>query len=204
MAAPAAETPAEDPIRAETMAGRPTSARAIRLWAARPSPMCRRTPGIRKRWTTSTPTATQLSRAMMVQILYNLEDRPAAAESAAFTDVAADAWYADAVNWAAGEGIVSGYGNGRFGPDDLITREQMANMLYYYAQYKGYDVSAGGELSSFTDGASTSGWAAEAVQWAVGSGLLSGKGGGVLDPQGTATRAEAASIFMRFAWTVME
>ena len=148
--------------------------------------------------------STQLSRAMMVQILYNLEDRPAAAESAAFTDVAADAWYADAVNWAAGEGIVSGYGNGKFGPDDLITREQMANMLYYYAQYKGYDVSASGELSSFTDGASTSSWAAEAVQWAVGSGLLSGKGGGVLDPQGTATRAEAASIFMRFARTVME
>ena len=142
--------------------------------------------------------STQLSRAMMVQILYNLEEQPVVTESAAFTDVAADAWYADAVNWAAGEGIVSGYGNGKFGPDDLITREQMANMLYYYAQYKGYDVSAGGELSSFTDGASTSGWAAEAVQWAVGSGLLSGKGGGVLDPQGTATRAEVASILMRF------
>ena len=148
--------------------------------------------------------STQLSRAMMVQILYNLEEQPVVTESAAFTDVAADAWYADAVNWAAGEGIVSGYGNGKFGPDDLITREQMANMLYYYAQYKGYDVSASGELSSFTDGASTSSWAAEAVQWAVGSGLLSGKGGGVLDPQGTATRAEAASIFMRFARTVME
>ena len=148
--------------------------------------------------------STQLSRAMMVQILYNLEEQPVVTESAAFTDVAAGAWYADAVNWAAGEGIVSGYGNGRFGPDDLITREQMANMLYYYAQYKGYDVSASGELSSFTDGASTSSWAAEAVRWAVGSGLLSGKGGGVLDPQGTATRAEAASIFMRFARTVME
>lgn len=148
--------------------------------------------------------STQLSRAMMVQILYNLEEQPVVTESAAFTDVAADVWYAGAVNWAAGEGIVSGYGNGRFGPDDLITREQMANMLYYYAQYKGYDVSASGELSSFTDGASTSSWAAEAVQWAVGSGLLSGKGSGVLDPRGTATRAEAASIFMRFARTVME
>ena len=148
--------------------------------------------------------STQLSRAMMVQILYNLEEQPVVTESAAFTDVAADVWYAGAVNWAAGEGIVSGYGNGKFGPEDLITREQMANMLYYYAQYKGYDVSASGELSSFTDGASTSSWAAEAVRWAVGSGLLSGKGGGVLDPRGTATRAEAASIFMRFARTVME
>ena len=118
--------------------------------------------------------------------------------------VAAGAWYANAVDWAAGEGIVSGYGNGKFGPEDNITREQMALILYGYAQYKGYDVSASGELSSFTDGASTSSWAAEAVQWAVGSGLLSGKGGGVLDPQGTATRAEAASIFMRFARTVME
>ena len=140
-----------------------------------------------------------LSRAMIAQVVHNLEDNPAAAEQGVFTDVAAGAWYADAVDWAAGEGIVSGYGNGEFGPEDLITREQMALILYGYAQYKGYDVSAGGELSSFTDGASTSGWAAEAVRWAVGSGLLSGKGGGVLDPQGTATRAEVASILMRFA-----
>ena len=140
-----------------------------------------------------------LSRAMIAQVAHNLEDNPAAAEQGVFTDVAADAWYADAVDWAAGEGIVSGYGNGEFGPEDNITREQMALILYGYAQYKGYDVSAGGELSSFTDGASTSGWAAEAVRWAVGSGLLSGKGGGVLDPQGTATRAEVASILMRFA-----
>ena len=140
-----------------------------------------------------------LSRAMIAQVVHNLEDNPAAAEQGVFTDVAAGAWYADAVDWAAGEGIVSGYGNGKFGPEDNITREQMALILYGYAQYKGYDVSASGELSSFTDGASTSGWAAEAVRWAVGSGLLSGKGGGVLDPQGTATRAEVASILMRFA-----
>ena len=138
-----------------------------------------------------------LSRAMITQVVHNLEDNPVA-EQGVFTDVAAGAWYADAVDWAAGEEIVSGYGNGKFGPEDNITREQMALILYGYAQYKGYDVSASGELSSFTDGASTSGWAAEAVQWAVGSGLLSGKGGGVLDPQGTATRAEVASILMRF------
>ena len=140
-----------------------------------------------------------LSRAMIAQVVHNLEDNPAAAEQGVFTDVAAGAWYANAVDWAAGEEIVSGYGNGKFGPEDNITREQMALILYGYAQYKGYDVSASGELSSFTDGASTSSWAAEAVQWAVGSGLLSGKGGGVLDPQGTATRAEVASILMRFA-----
>ena len=139
-----------------------------------------------------------LSRAMIAQVVHNLEDNPAAAEQGVFTDVAAGAWYANAVDWAAGEEIVSGYGNGKFGPEDNITREQMALILYGYAQYKGYDVSASGELSSFTDGASTSSWAAEAVQWAVGSGLLSGKGGGVLDPQGTATRAEVASILMRF------
>ena len=138
-----------------------------------------------------------LSRAMIAQVVHNLEDNPAA-EQGVFTDVAAGAWYANAVDWAAGEEIVSGYGNGKFGPEDNITREQMALILYGYAQYKGYDVSASGELSSFTDGASTSSWAAEAVQWAVGSGLLSGKGGGVLDPQGTATRAEVASILMRF------
>ena len=143
--------------------------------------------------------STQLSRAMMVQILYNLEDRPAAAESAAFTDVAADAWYADAVNWAAGEGIVSGYGNGKFGPDDLITREQMANMLYYYAQWAGLEPSAGADaLQGFQDAGQVSSWASDAVSWAVSSGLISGTGNQTLAPTATATRAEVAQIMMAF------
>ena len=143
--------------------------------------------------------STQLSRAMMVQILYNLEDRPAAAESAAFTDVAADAWYAGAVNWAAGEGIVSGYGNGKFGPDDLITREQMANMLYYYAQWAGLEPSAGADaLQGFQDAGQVSSWASDAVSWAVSSGLISGTGNQTLAPTATATRAEVAQIMMAF------
>ena len=143
--------------------------------------------------------STQLSRAMMVQILYNLEEQPVVTESAAFTDVAADVWYAGAVNWAAGEGIVSGYGNGKFGPDDLITREQMANMLYYYAQWAGLEPSAGADaLQGFQDAGQVSSWASDAVSWAVSSGLISGTGNQTLAPTATATRAEVAQIMMAF------
>ena len=140
---------------------------------------------------------THLSRAMIAQILYAMED-PSAVSSATFQDVPGGMWYTDAVNWAASAGLVSGYGDGTFGPNDDITREQMAAILYRYAQYAGMDISARGDLSAFTDGASTSDWAEEAVAWALGSGLLSGKGGGILDPQGTATRAEVAVILTAF------
>ena len=85
-----------------------------------------------------------------------------------------------------------------FAPNDTVTREQLATILYRYAETKGYDVTAEGDLSTFADGANTSSWAAEAMEWAVGSGLLSGKDGGKLDPTGTATRAEVATILMRF------
>ena len=85
-----------------------------------------------------------------------------------------------------------------FAPNDTVTREQLATILYRYAEYKEYDVSAKGDLTTFADGAKTSSWAAEAMEWAVGSSLLSGKDGGKLDPTGTATRAEVASILMRF------
>lgn len=107
--------------------------------------------------------------------------------------------YTDAVNWAASKGIVKGYSDTVFAPNDTVTREQLATILYRYAESKGYDVSAKGDLTAFTDGAKTSSWAAEAMEWAVGSGLLTGKDGGKLDPTGTATRAEIATILMRFA-----
>ena len=141
-----------------------------------------------------------LTRSMMAQILYNLAGQPAVEGSAAFTDVAAGAWYADAVAWAAGSGIVKGYSAAAFGPEDAVTREQLAVMLYQYAQYQKYDVSGSlsGSLSGFADGANTSSWAVEAVEWAVQNGLLSGKDGSRLDPTGTATRAEVAAILMRF------
>ena len=138
-----------------------------------------------------------LTRAMMAAVLYNLEDQPTQADSS-FTDVADGSWYADAVNWAAANNIVSGYGDGIFGPNDNITREQMASILYRYAEYKGYDVSAVGDLSQFNDADSVSEWANDVMSWAVGAGLINGMGDGSVAPQGTATRAQVATVLMNF------
>ena len=148
--------------------------------------------------TTFAPTM-NLTRSMIAQVLYNLEERPEAPGAAGFPDVAADAWYADAVNWAAARGIVKGYDTGAFGPEDSVTREQLAAILYRYAQVKGYDPTRGGmAVREFSDSASISDWAQEAMAWAVNAQVLSGKGNGVLDPQGTATRAEVAQMLMNF------
>ena len=138
------------------------------------------------------------NRAMIVTILWRLEGQPETDATLSFTDVESGVWYTDAVNWAASKGIVKGYSDTVFAPNDTVTREQLATILYRYAEYKEYDVSARGVLTTFTDGANTSFWATEAMEWAVGSGLLSGKDGGKLDPTGTATRAEVATILMRF------
>ena len=143
--------------------------------------------------------AMNLTRSMIAQVLYNLEERPEAPGASGFTDVAAGAWYADAVNWAAARGIVKGYDTGAFGPEDSVTREQLAAILYRYAQAKGYDTTQGGmAVREFSDSASISDWAQEAMAWAVNAQVLSGKGNGVLDPQGTATRAEVAQMLMNF------
>ncbi len=147
--------------------------------------------------TTFAPDA-KLSRAQVAQVLYNMEGSPAAVSGGTFSDVDGGVWYAGAVNWAAEQGIVNGYGGGRFGPEDNVTREQLALILFNYAAYKGYDTTARGDLSAFGDRGSVSGWAGEAVKWAVGAGLLSGKTGGLLDPGGTAARSEAAKILMSF------
>ena len=141
--------------------------------------------------TTFAPGSTT-SRAMIVTILHRIEGKPSIQESSAFLDVPLDAWYADAVDWAAEHGIVEGYSDTAFGPNDPITREQMAAILYRYAQYKGYDVSAKADLNK------------EALQWANAEGLINGKGDGVLDPKGQATRAEAAVILTRFNEVVAE
>ena len=138
-----------------------------------------------------------LTRAMMAAVLYNLEDQPTQADSS-FTDVADGSWYADAVNWAAANNIVSGYGDGIFGPNDNITREQMASILYRYAEYKGYDVSAVGDLGQFNDADNVSEWANDVMRWAVGAGLINGMGDGSVAPQGTATRAQVATVLMNF------
>ncbi|OUQ82115.1 hypothetical protein B5E42_10390 [Flavonifractor sp. An10] len=135
-----------------------------------------------------------LTRAMMAQVLYNLAGgTPAAA--AGFPDVSPTAWYADAVNWAAANGYVTGYDNGLFGPEDDLTREQMAAILYRYAG----SPAPAGTLDGFADAASASAYAVDALRWAVGEGLLTGKDGGRLDPTGTASRAELAQILARFA-----
>ena len=117
-----------------------------------------------------------------------------------FADVEDAAYYAHAISWAAENGIVEGYGNGLFGPDDHITREQLAAILYRYADFKGIDISAGEgvDLTAYTDFGEISDYAQSALRWMVGSGLCEGKGDGVLDPQGYATRAEAAAVLQRY------
>ena len=137
------------------------------------------------------------TRGMIVSILNRLEGGPTA-ESSGFTDVADGDWYADAVNWAASEGIVAGYEDQTFRPNDPITREQLAAMLMNYAAWKGEDVSARADLGGYNDAASVSSWAAETVQWAVAEGLISGMPGNLLEPQGSATRAQVAAILERF------
>jgi hypothetical protein len=136
------------------------------------------------------------SRGMIVTILWRLEGEPEAALPMSFTDVENGQWYYGAVAWAAEKGIVGGYDAARFGPGDDITREQMTKILYAYAHYKGYDVSARDDLSAFND--TPSSWALESVRWAVAESLIQGKGGGVLDPRGGAKRCECAAVLHRF------
>lgn len=137
------------------------------------------------------------TRGMIVTILYRLEGSPAVS-TASFDDVATGEYYANGVSWAAANGVVSGYGNNLFGPNDPITREQMATILYRYAQYKEYETVITRDVSSFTDGAAVSSYAVEPMNWAVGTGLLSGVGNNMLNPTGNATRAQVATILMRF------
>lgn len=141
-----------------------------------------------------------LSRAQLCQIVYNMEGQPAATGGSVFDDVADGAWYADAVTWAAENGIVGGYGNGKYGPDDPITREQLAAILWRYAKYKGYDVSVGEDTNilSYTDALEISEYAIPAMQWACGAGVIEGVTDSTLVPQGDATRAQAAVMLMRF------
>ena len=151
------------------------------------------------------PNAT-LNRAMAVTILYRLEGSPDLdGENLGypFADVDGDAWYGDAVYWARCNGIVDGVENNHFDPTGSLTREQMATVLYRYAQYKGADVSASGDISGFADSANVSSWAVDAVKWAVGSGLVNGVEGNALAPQGTSTRAQTAAILARFCGSVI-
>ena len=146
-----------------------------------------------------------LTRGMLVQILFNLEGKPQSA-SAGFSDVKADAWYAKAVGWAAANKVVTGYADGTFRPDTAVTREQAAAILYRYAQSKGIDVSVGEDTNilSYADAMQASEYAIPALQWAVGAGVLNGKSGNLLAPTGTATRAEIAAIMQRWCEKIVQ
>lgn len=136
----------------------------------------------------------QLTRAQFAQILYNKEEKPAVTGEDPFTDTIPGQWYTNAILWASQKKIVNGYGNGIFRPNTDVTREQMAVMLYNYAGKP----ATSGTLSAFTDADHVSFWAENAIKWAVENKIMSGKGNGILDPKGTATRAEAATMLMKF------
>ena len=150
--------------------------------------------------TTFAPNAT-MTRAMLVSVLWRLAGEPAPKAPNTFVDVPDGAWYTDAVTWAAENGVVSGIGGSRFDPSGFVTREQTAEILYNYAHSKGYDVSARADLTVFPDAGSVSGWAEKALSWANAAGLINGTvrdGQTILDPQGSASRAQVAMILMNY------
>ncbi|WP_449240981.1 S-layer homology domain-containing protein [Desulfoscipio gibsoniae] len=145
-----------------------------------------------------------MTRTMLVTVLYRLEGEPTVTAENSFTDVEGGAWYANAVIWAVENGIVSGYGDGIFGTNDNTTREQMAAILYNYAKYKGYDITATTELAAYSDSGNISKWAETAMCWAVDKELISGTTATTLAPDGSATRAQVAAILMRFHENIVE
>ena len=136
-----------------------------------------------------------VTRAMVAQILYAREGKPTVSGAAAISDVPANAWFHNAMQWAKGQGVIAGYPDGRMDPNAPVTREQLAVILHSYAQKKGMNVSKTADLSGYADSAAVSVWAKDAMSWAVGSGLISGRSATTLAPAGSATRAECAVIF---------
>lgn len=139
-----------------------------------------------------------LTRAMVVTILYRLSGEPATFGAMPFSDVTGGSWYAKAVQWASKNNIVNGMGDGTFAPMQNITREQFASILYRYAQYRGERTDAKANLNGYTDAGQIGSWATEAMAWAAAEGLINGRTATTIAPKGTATRAEAATILMRF------
>ncbi len=140
---------------------------------------------------------TNLTRAMMVTVLWRLENRPQAEMISTFIDLKRNSWYDQAVDWAAEKGVALGYSSEAFGPQDDVTREQMAAFLFRYMGAVGFDVSAWADFAGYADGNEVSAWAEEAMHWAVGSGLIIGRSDTELAPRDTATRAEVATMFKR-------
>ncbi|WP_462426395.1 S-layer homology domain-containing protein [Anaerotignum lactatifermentans] len=144
-----------------------------------------------------------LTREMLSVVLYNMEKQPESTGVNPFADVKADMWYTDAIVWANANGIVAGYDDSTFGLGDSITREQLAAILYRYAQMKGYDVTEKADLTGYADSAAISGYAVEAMQWANANGIVNGMTATTLAPQGTATRAQVATMLMNFCENVV-
>lgn len=140
---------------------------------------------------------TTLSRAMVAQILYNLEGQPTVTGESTFAD-ASGHWAVNAIAWAQQTGVVNGYEDNTFRPNQAVSREELAQMLYNYAKVKGYDLTASGDLTAFPDGEEVSSWAEAAMAWANGNELINGHDDGTLQPGGDSTRAQAASILMNF------
>ena len=141
---------------------------------------------------------TTVNRAQVVQMLYNLEGQPQVSGDSGFSDIRDDQWYAKAVAWASANDVVAGYEDGTFRPTRAVTREEFAQILYNYAKFKGYGLSASADLGKFPDSGQVSSWAETALGWANGNGLINGHGDGRLDPKGSTIRAQAASILMNF------
>jgi hypothetical protein len=139
-----------------------------------------------------------MTRAMLITVLFRLEGSPAVTGVSNFADVQSGQWYSDAITWASTRRIISGYGSGLYGVNDPITREQMAVILYRYACYKGDDVTKTADLSRYTDAAAVSPWAEDAMGWANAGGLVAGTTATMLAPTERATRAQVATILMRF------
>ena len=153
--------------------------------------------------TTFSPNAT-VNRAMIVTVLYRLAGEPEVENLTSFRDVNASRYYAKAIAWASENGIVSGYKDGTFRPNQAATRQELAVILYRFGQYSGCDMSLKGDLDSYKDSKAIGGWAREAMAWCVGAGLLQGDPAGSLTPKGTATRAQYATIIMRLRESLMK
>ena len=141
---------------------------------------------------------------MMAQILWNMEGKPVVNYALSYTNVGSREWYVEAVRWASAKGIMNGYGDDLFGPDDSMTREQLVTIVHRYAKYKGVDVSATSDLFGYTDLDKVSAWALPSMKWAVGTGAVGGRTDTTLNPQDNATRAEIAAIVMRYYTEIAE
>lgn len=144
------------------------------------------------------------TRGMIVTVLYRLDGSPEVSGAHGFTDVAEGSYFEKAITWAVQNGIAVGYGDGKFCPNQNITREQLAAILFRFAEYKGIDVTEEGSLAVFADGSTASAYAVSALRWAVAKGLVYGQDGNILNPRGEATRAQVAAVLHRFVANIIE